>query len=81
MKEQVYSYYMATTKTFPEIEAMTSIKDVTGALRMGYNCLDSVIDSFKPELKARLDALEHRRRVLTTDAMIARQNMALRRNR
>lgn len=78
---QVYSYYMATTKTFPEIDQMTSLSDVTEALRMGYNTFDNVVESFKPELKARLEALEHRRRVLITNQNIARQNRALARNR
>lgn len=51
-------------RIFPEIERMTSLKDVRAALRMGYNTFDNVKDEFKPELTERLEALEARRKYL-----------------
>ena len=67
---------MATTKTLPRNRPDDkSLAMSPEHSAWGYTYLESVNDSFKPELKARLDALEHRRRVLTTELfMIARQN-------
>jgi hypothetical protein len=56
------------SRFYPEIEAMTKLKDVEATLRMGYNCLDSVNDEFKPDLESRLRALELRREQLKVSA-------------
>ena len=60
-------------QTFPEINAINSVRDCRLALRMGYNNFDSVKPEFQPELKARLEALEERmRRLKATQAFIGK---------
>lgn len=51
-------------KTYPEINAINSVKECNLALRMGYNTIDGVKPEFKAELQSRLAAIEDRRRRL-----------------
>ena len=55
---------MNEMKTYPEINAINTVKDCRLALRMGYNNLDSVKDEFKADLQDRLNAIEERMRRL-----------------
>jgi len=62
---------MKTTTDYPEINAITTVKACRLALRMGYNNLDSIKPEHRPELQARLDAIEDRmRRLAATEARI-----------
>ena len=58
-------------KSYPEINAINSVRDCQAALRMGYNNFDSVKPEFQPELKSRLEAIEDRmRRLKATEKQI-----------
>ena len=62
---------MINTTSYPEVNALNSVKDCRAALSMGYNNFDSVKDDFKPELKGRLEAIEDRmRRLIATEKQI-----------
>lgn len=53
--------------TYPEINAIKTVKECRAALRMGYNNFDSVKPEFQKDLKDRLDAIEDRmRRLIAT---------------
>ncbi len=47
-------------KSYPEIDAIKTAKEVRAALRMGYNTLDNIKPEFKQDLEDRLAALEAR---------------------
>lgn len=62
---------MQNTTTYPEINAITSVRDCRLALRMGYNNLDSLKPEFQADLKSRLEAIEDRmRRLIATENRI-----------
>lgn len=57
--------------TYPEVNAIATVKDCRLALRMGYNNFDSVKPEFQADLKMRLGAIEDRmRRLLETEKFI-----------
>ena len=59
---------MKTTTTYPEINAINSVRDCRLALVMGYNNLDSLKPEFQPELRSRLAAIEEEKNRAANEA-------------